>query len=354
MTAFRFSNVAIESFAFDRPPHEVTSLEIEDKIAHLYEKLKVPFGTLEKLSGVQSRRFYDDTERPSVVATRAAEAALDQMQLDRENIGIVVNCSVNRDYFEPATAVLVHNNLGLPETSMAFDITNACVGFSNGIAILGNLIETGVVKAGLLISGENNANITNATFRLMQDNPEMNREELLKLMPTFTLGSGATAMVLCHKDLASTSHRLHGCVAHSASVHHELCKGNGDFCFLHDPDQLNPIMETQSQKLISSAAKLGKRTWEMASEVFGWSADTIDKIICHQVGKQVNSIFYNTIGLPIEKEFTVYEKLGNLVSAALPSALISAAEEEVLKENDKVLLMGFGSGLNSTFSAVTW
>jgi 3-oxoacyl-[acyl-carrier-protein] synthase-3 len=266
---------------------------------------------------------------------------------------VVFNCSVTRDYFEPATGVIVHQNLGLPETVMAMDITNACVGFSNGMFMLANLIESGVVKAGIVTTGENLGPITEATINQMIAREDMGREELLRMMPTFTLGSGAVAAVLCHSSIASTSHRLIGSVCRSASQFSDLCVGNGDFCYLQQIG-LNPIMTTDSQKLISSAAKLGARTWEVMQELVGWSADDVDHIFCHQVGKQVNRSFYEVQGLDIEKEFTVYQDYGNLVSAALPSALFTAAEQGLMEEGDKLLLTGYGSGLNSIFSGIVW
>ncbi len=349
----RFKHVRLESYATYMPTQLVTSAEIEDKLAPLYERLKVPFGTLERLSGVSTRGVFQPDETPSVIATAAAKKALAGISFDPGQLAALFSCSVTRDYFEPATALLVHRNLELPETAMAMDITNACVGFSNGLITLANLIESGVVKAGLVVSGENLQPIMDTTMTRMAANTTMGRDELLALMPTFTLGSGAVAAVLCHESLATKGHKLLASTARSASQHNELCVGNGDFCFLQQMG-LNPLMTTDSQKLISSAAKLGARIWPDASKLLGWEADDINHIICHQVGKQVNSIFYNTIGLPIEKEYTVYQKYGNLVSAALPSALFTAAEEGRFTEGDKILLMGYGSGLNAIFSGISW
>lgn len=353
MLPFRYNHVCIESYAFIQPPHEVSSLEIEDKLAALYKRLKIPFGTLEKLSGIKFRRFFDRDQTPSSVATLAGQRALDQIGFDRDQIQSVFNCSVTRDYFEPATASLVHKNLGFNEDSMSMDITNACLGFSNGMVTLANMIELGAVKAGLIVSGENLSRITDATMRKLIEDDDITRDELLKLMPTFTLGSGAVAMVLCHDSIATQKHRILGSVSRAASEYNDLCIGNGDFCFLQE-EGLNPIMETQSHKLMAAAAKLGARSWKDLSEVVGWTRETIDRIFCHQVGKQVNSAFYRTMGLPMEKEYTVYERFGNLVSAAMPSALISAAEENVLKAGDKIVLTAFGSGLNSVFTGVVW
>lgn len=349
-----YKNVYFESFGMDLPKQILSSAEIEDRLAPLYEKLKVPFGTLEKLSGVARRGIYTKDDTPSKIATIAAKQALENLSFPIEKLGAVFNCSVTRDYFEPATGVMVHRNLGLSENVLALDITNACIGFSNGIMMLANMIESGQLEAGLLVSGENLSYITDATFeRLLDPSLEIDRTEFLHMLPTFTLGSGAVATVLCNKELATKGHRLAGYTSRSASQHSELCVGNGDFCFLQQHG-LNPLMDTDSQKLIASAAKLGARSWEDTSKLLEWSTDNIDTIFCHQVGKQLGKVFYDTMGLPYEKEFAVYKEYGNLVSAALPSALITGINEGVLNQGDKVLLTAFGSGLNSIFTGIEW
>ena len=354
MLSVRFNHVCIESYAVEIPKNEVTSAEIEGRLAPLYQKLSVPSGTLERLSGVAKRCFFDFNESPSSIATRVARKAIERVGFDPNQIGTLFNCSVARDFFEPATAVIVHSNLKFSEEVMAMDITNACVGFSNGILLLANLIESGAVSAGVVVSAEHLGAITEATMARLLREGSSSRSEFLGMLATFTLGSGAAAMVLCHEKLATRGHRLLGMVARSASEHNKLCMGNADFCFHQNRDLLNPLMETDSRKLLAAAAKLGQRAWKDASALLGWTVDDIDHIFCHQVGKQVNEDFYKTMGLPIQKEHTVYQKWGNLVSAALPSALISHAEEGVIKKGEKVMLLGFGSGLNAIFSGVVW
>ena len=353
MLSFSFKHVCIESYALHLPTYEVSSREIEDKFAPLYEKLNVPFGTLERLSGIKSRHFFGEDEAPSQIATKAAEMALERIGFDRSNLRALFNCSVTRDYFEPATAVLVHSNLGFPEDTITMDITNACIGFSHGMMMMANLIESGVLKAGVVVTGENISRITSASLKLMLSNGDINRDELLKLMPTFTLGSGAVAMVLAHDSIATSGHRIVGAVSRAASEHHKLCIGNGDF-FFNQTLGLNPIMHTDSHPLMAAAAKLGGRAWQDASELLGWSTDDIDHIFCHQVGRQVNENFYRTMGLPMEKEYTVYETYGNMISAAMPSALVTAAEEQRMKQGEKILLTAFGSGLNAMFTGLVW
>jgi hypothetical protein len=44
-------------------------------------------------------------------------------------------------------------------------------------------------------------------------------------------------------------------------------------------------------------------------------------IFCHQVGRQVNEAFYREMGLDFDKDFAIYKRYCNMVSAALPAAL---------------------------------
>ncbi|MBX7143874.1 MAG: 3-oxoacyl-ACP synthase III [Oligoflexia bacterium] len=353
MMSFKFNHVCIDAMAFNKPPIELSSAALEDRVSFLYKRLGIPFGTLEKLSGVKTRYFWNSDVSPSSASTQAAQSALGQLSFDPSHIGAVFNCSVSRDYFEPATATLVHRNLGLPEHCMALDITNACIGFSNGLLFLANLIESGVLKAGLVVAGENVSRMLDHSVAHMEKHPDINRDDLIKLLPTFTLGCGAVAFVLCHDSICSGKPRLLGGTARSATQFNDLCNGNGDYYF-HQSGDINPIMYTESSKLIASAAKVGARMWKDTSVLFGWSKDDVDHIYCHQVGKQVNSAFYEEMGLDIEKEFTIYRTFGNMVSVALPAALTIGAQEKGMSKGDKVLLTAFGSGLNSIFLCLEW
>lgn len=353
MRSFSFKHVRIEALAFNRPPIELSSAELEDRVGNIYKRLGIPFGTLEKLSGVRNRYFWTHEVSPSQVSTEAARMALEQAGLAPEDIGALFNCSVSRDYFEPATACLVHRNLRLPESCMALDITNACIGFSNGLQLLGNLIESGVVKAGMLVSGENVSKIVDNNVRFLEQNTDISRDDLIKLLPTMTLGCGAVAFILTHDSIAKSPHKLLHMVSRSATEFNDLCAGNGDYCF-HQEGDINPIMYTESSKLISSAAKVGSRVWKDMSELTGWNKRDVNHVYCHQVGKQVNAAFYDEMGLEIEKEFTIYRTHGNMVSVALPAALTIGAQEKGMRAGDKVVLTAFGSGLNAIFTAIEW
>jgi len=353
MVAFRFKNVCLESCAITVPPQVLTSTEIEDKLAEVYKELGIPFGTLERLTGIAARNFWDLSERPSSLGTEVVRKAVDQAGFELRDMRALFSCSVTRDYFEPATGCIIHRNLEMPEDSIALDVSNACLGFMDGIFFLANLIETGHVQAGVVVSAEHTRVIVENTFKSVLEGKALSRDQLLRMLPTFTIGSGAVAYVLCHESISKHKHRIIGGATRSATQHCDLCVGNVDYHLVDGPP-LGPVMETESSKLIAAAAVLGKQTWSDASEVLGWTKQDVDHVFCHQVGRQVNEAFYATLGLDHSKEFIIYPTRGNLVSAALPTAFAVGVKERNISKGDKIVMTGFGSGLNSLFLGIEW
>src|SRR3989441_5020134 len=149
----RYSTVCIESLGYELPKHVVTSAEIEARLSPLYDRLQLPYGRLEMMSGIRERRFWDDGVNPSDAAALAGRKALDQAGVLGHEIECILNCSVSRDFLEPATASIVHERLKISPKAALFDISNACLGMLNGMAVVANLIELGPIALGILRRG---------------------------------------------------------------------------------------------------------------------------------------------------------------------------------------------------------
>ena len=71
-----FQHVAIEAVAVEMAPHRITSAWLEAQIAPTMQRLGVPPGRLQALSGIAERRFWDTGTLPSAGATAAARKVL--------------------------------------------------------------------------------------------------------------------------------------------------------------------------------------------------------------------------------------------------------------------------------------
>ncbi|KPV51962.1 3-oxoacyl-ACP synthase [Kouleothrix aurantiaca] len=337
-----FQNVAIEAIAYELAPHRVTSDDLEGQMAATMQRIGIPAGRLEALSGIRERRFWDHGTMPSDVATLAARKLLDQTGIDPKKIGALINTSVCKDYIEPSVACLVHGNLGLPPSCVNYDISNACLGFLNGMTSVGMQIEAGLIDYALVVDGEGSQEAVMATVRRLQSETTT-PQEFRDNFATLTLGSGAVAMLLCRKELSTSGHSLNGAVTMAATQHNRLCVGQPDY------------MKTDASALLIAGVQLAGETWRAAAdELPNWSDAEIAMYIPHQVGARHMAAVAEALEIKPNKLHLNFPTLGNIGPAALPITLAMADEAGRIKKGDNVALLGIGSGLNCSMMSVTW
>jgi 3-oxoacyl-[acyl-carrier-protein] synthase III len=337
----RFENVSIVSVAHVDAPHRIPSADIEAELAPTLDRLGMPRDVLQSLTGVRARRFWDPGFLPSQAATLAAERVLAQAGVDRAKIGILINTSVCRDYVEPSVACFVHDSLRLGSGCMNFDLANACLGFLDGMQVVGNMIERGQVDYGLVVDGEGSRHVVEQTIaRLSRESCDMAmfRDQLA----TLTVGSGAAAMLLAHSRLAPEGHAFVGAVSVAATEHNRLCRGQVDWGV------------TDAQSLMSHGVEIAKKTWEKAQLALGWPTASVDSFALHQVSEAHTATLASVLGFERSRAFLIYPELGNVGPASVPIVLSKASEAERLHAGDRVVLAGIGSGLNATAAGVLW
>ncbi len=343
----KFENVCIESLAVALPDESWSSAQIEERLRPLYERLKLPAGRLELMTGIRERRMWPAGMRPSDASAAAGKAVLAKSKLKAEQVELFIHAAVSRDMLEPATASFTHRKIGLPATAQIFDVSNACLGFLNSLTVAAGLIESGQIRCALVVAGENGRPLVEQTLTTLLEQP-LTRNEIKPYFANLTIGSGAVAAVVCHRSLIKGhAHRLLGGVARAATQHSELCQGD-----THGAEAL--AMQTDSEQLLVAGVALAQETWREFASAAGWSADSFDRFICHQVGSTHRRKLYETLGLDLTKDFSTFETLGNTGSVALPATLSAAVDAGAVKEGSRVGLLGIGSGLNCLMLALEW
>lgn len=342
----RYENVFIEAFDYHLPDTVLTSFEIEDRIAGLYDKLGFEKGRLEALSGIKERRMWPLGTRPSDIAAKAGAKVLEKVEVDRRKIGAVIHTGVCRDLMEPATAVFVHEKLKLDPHCAVFDISNACLGFINGMFMAANMIELGQIESALIISGENSAPIYEDTIRVLNKPENMSDLSFKAHIANFTLGSGAMACVLTHKNIATTNHKLLGGVFQADTSASEFCMASGD--------NQNQMMQTNTKELMKYGIRLTAVTWELFKREMEWTKESVDQFATHQISIQHQTKVYEALGLDISKDNPTFATLGNTGSVAAPISFAMAVEQGRITEGHNVCVMGIGSGLNCFMMGVNW
>lgn len=335
----RFDDVVIASLAKVEAPHRVSTAELEARLNGNLARLGLLPGTLAALSGIAARRFWDPDTQPSDAATRAAERALGG--IDRRRIGVLINTSVSRDFVEPSTACLVHARLGLAPECRNFDLSNACLGFLNGMELVAQMIERGEVDYGLVVAGESSRFVVDRTLERLARH-DADPQALRDNLATLTLGSGAAAAVLTRASLAPDGHRFVGSVTLAATEHNGLCRGQADW------------MRTDATGLLSAGLALAARTWAKAEGELGWSPDALDHAVMHQVSRVHTEHLARALGIALERVPVIFPEHGNVGPASVPMTLAQAAAEGRVARGDRVALMGIGSGLNCAMGEVVW
>lgn len=336
----RFSNVALIAQVHVDAPEVITSAALADQLGPTLRALGIGSGILEMLTGIRERRFLARGALPSSIATEAAQRVLERSGVARERIGLLVSTSVCRDYIEPSMASIIHGRLGLPSECMNFDIANACLGFLDGLAIAGRMIERGELEYALVVDGEDSRRVTEATVARLNANPD--REAFKLALATLTLGSGAAAMLIGRASDYPNAPRLTGMLTRAATQHNDLCRGQSD------------EMITDSAGLLVAGVALGKATFEAAGAEFGWSSETIDQVVLHQVSETHTDRVLDTLGIARDRALRIYPQYGNVGPAAVPIAFSLGVEQGRLRPSQRIALMGIGSGLNCTMAEVCW
>ena len=333
--------VCLEAVAYELPPYVVSTESIFERLLPMLERLKIPPQGISAASGVEERRFWEPGATIVETSTRAARKALEASGIDPADIGCIVSTSVCKDYVEPSMASMVHGELGLSPHCKNFDIGNACLAFMNGASILADLISQGRIKAALLVDSESSREVIEATIeRLLQ--PDIQVSDFQLHFAALTLGSGAVAAVLTHESISKTTHRVRGHVSLADTRHRHLCLGN------------RTEMIVQARPLMEAGVDLAGRTWDLARQTFGWTADNVDLFVCHQVGSRHYGVLFDTLGLDPARSFVTYPNLGNVGPASVPLTLALALDAGRIKEGDRVALVGIGSGLNCSMMELIW
>ena len=303
----QYANVCLESIGYVLPEEVVTTAEIEARLAPLYQRLRLPEGRLELMTGIVERRFWPVGMRVSEKSVEAAEKAIRAAGVPRAELGALVHGSVCRDFLEPATACSVHQRLGLRDDCLVYDLSNACLGLLDGVVHVANMIELGQIRAGVVVGTESSRGLVEATIDQLNGDTRLSRQDIKPAIASLTVGSASAAIVLVHRDLSRHGHRLRGGLAWANTRQSHLCQGGSDVTL---DEQGRPLMATDSEMLLQEGVATARQAFAAFLPCLPWDGGRIDKTVCHQVGRAHRKLLLEALGLDPAGDFTTYAALG--------------------------------------------
>ncbi len=295
------------------------------------EKYGIPEDWMSETMGIIERRVSNENQTPSDLAVLAAQQALDSCdEIDKDDIGMVLFCGIERDQPEPATAHTVQRKLGL-NASLAFDIANACFGFIDGLRIAENFIKAGSTKYVLICTGEIPTRLTkNFVSQLKAGMPV---EKAKKILGFLSVGDAGAAMILGPSDSAQGFQIF---ATQSNSHHHNKC------FYKHNADG-SVEGQMKMAQIVAKTYRMQESLIKPTMNKLGW--ETAEFLLTHQVGKKSFDQVADAGVVPKDKMIKSYDLLGNITSATFAVNHHQLSQRDDLNPGDRVYCCYSGSGI---------
>jgi 3-oxoacyl-[acyl-carrier-protein] synthase-3 len=346
----KYNRVQMEAIGYELPPVVVTSDDLEERLRPMYDALHIAPGQLESLTGISERRWWEKGQTLSDGAASAARKALQQSNVEAKDIEALIYTGVCRENFEPATACAVAAQLGISDDANIYDISNACLGVLNGAVQIAGMLQAGMIRAGVVVGTENSRPLLEATIESLNGDETLTRQSVKPAFASLTIGSGSCGWLVCHRDLCPQGTPIEFAIAEANTEFNDLCRSNQDTAGA----DMRPLMDTDSEKLMAEGIATGVSGLHRLLAESGWTRDTIDATICHQVGTRHRAAMLQAMGLELKTDSVSFPVLGNTGSVALPMTVATAIARGDLAPGKRTAMLGIGSGINSIMIASTW
>jgi 3-oxoacyl-[acyl-carrier-protein] synthase-3 len=332
MSLLSFNNVGISGLAAAVPQKIINNYKHDlyfnkDDIQEVIDKI-----------GVRERRFADDNTCSSDLCFAAAEKLINEMNIDRNEIDLLLFISQTPDYRMPATSVLLQNRLQLSTSTITFDISLGCSAFLYGLSVAYSMLTAGGIRKALVLDGETRSKVYSQKDR----------------KTAFLFGDGGVAALIERGEQYSTSwfslnsdgsreslikipaggyRKMSSCETVTEKVVDE--HGNirsEEQGYMNGADVFNFVIREVP------------RDFDRLIEFAGVERNSIDYFIFHQANSYINGFLARKLRLPEERIPTTIHKYGNTSSVSIPLTIVSELSGK-LNDQKRILLSGFGVGL---------
>ncbi|MCT2342735.1 beta-ketoacyl-ACP synthase III [Niallia taxi] len=274
-------------------------------------------------TGIEERRIADDNTNTSDIAYEAAKKAIENANISPEDIDLILVATVTPDQPFPTVACMLQERLGCVKAA-AMDLSAACAGFMYGMVTAKQFIDNGAYKYALVIGVEKLSKITNWEDR----------------NTAVLFGDGGGAVVL-------------GQVSEGRGIlSFELgADGSGGKHLFQDDDD---FIQMNGREVFKFAVRQMGESSENVLVKAGLSKEDVDFLIPHQANIRIMEASRQRLNLPEEKMSKTVHKYGNTSAASIPISLVEEYEAGKIKDDDVIVLVGFGGGLTWGAIALRW
>ena len=289
-------------------------------------------------TGIASRRVAAPGQCTSDLCYSAAEALLEDLQWQRDEIDVVVLVTQSADYTVPATAPILQDRLRLPKGCLALDINLGCSGYTYGLQVVGSLLSAGKLRKGLLLVGDTPSKTVSPRDRsaatIFGDAGAAtaleSKEGSAMYFDFGSDGSGYEAIMIPDGGLRNP-------VGEESLVMVDVSEGiTRNRCqLILDGVEVFNFSIREVPKTVRSLMAFANRTVE-----------DVDAFVFHQANLFMNDLIRKKLKLPVEKVPYTLRDYGNTSSASIPLTIVSELRADILARRMALVLCGFGVGLS--------
>lgn len=299
-----------------------------------------------QITGIDERRYVEDEYVCSDIAFFAAEKAIENSGIDKEdldyiivahNFGDVKHGTTHSDLV-PALAARVKHHLGIENPfTVAYDVPFGCPGWLQGVIQANYYIKSGDAKNVLVIGSETLSRISDPH----------DRDSMI-----YSDGAGAVVLsaVESEEPVGILSHVTRTDTLDTAY----LLKMSRSF---NTDDKTSLFMKMNGRKLYEYALKIVPGAIKMAIEKSGIGIDKIERILIHQANEKMDEAIvtrlYELYGYSKRPEFSMpmtISWLGNNSVATLPMLydiiVNKKLDNHTLKQGDYFAFASVGAGMH--------
>ena len=297
------------------------------------------------ITGIEERRYVNHEMDSSTIATKAAEKAIKDANIDKEdldyiilaqNFGDIKKGTIQTDIL-PSLASRVKHNLRIKNPNcVAYDIIFGCPGWIQGLIQADTFIKAGVAKKCLVIGTETLSRVLD-----MHDRDSM------------IYSDGAGACVIEAKEKVDTGILSYASQTHTYDEAHYLFMGKS---FKPDTDPNVRYIKMHGRKIYEFALNNVPTAMKTALDKSGVHIKDVKKVFIHQANEkmdeQIIKRFFRLYKTEIPEDFMPMSihKLGNSSVATVPTLLDlvikGELENHTLHKGDVIIFASVGAGMN--------
>lgn len=293
-----------------------------------------------KTTGIETRRIAEKGVTTSDLCFEAAEKLIEELRWKKEEIDALVFVSQSADYVLPATSIILQERLGLPTTTMAYDVNLGCSGYIYGMSQLSALISTGGIKKALLLVGDVSSATASkrdkSTYLLFGDAGTATALAYDQQAPTMAFnlnsdGAGYDAIIIPDGGLRNF-------LNDESQVYHEFGKG-----MVRNKIQV----ALDGEKVFHfSMREVAPNIRQLVEEQLGKTLEDFDYYLLHQANMLMNNSIRRKLKLGKERFPNSIHDFGNTSSASIPLTIVTQLRESLTNATKDMVLCGFGVGLS--------